>query len=106
MENDMRKELFSHLQTLSFSYYDTHSIGGIMSALTHDLLNPAELYHHGPEDYIVNGLRFFGVSAILFYLNARLALLLYSAHADCHNLLQPPYPPRFRTKSAKYQFRQ
>lgn len=77
MENDMRKELFSHLQTLSFSYYDTHPIGGIMSALTHDLLNLAELYHHGPEDYIVNGLRFFGASAILFCLNARLALLLY-----------------------------
>ncbi len=77
MENDMRKELFSHLQTLSFSYYDTHPIGGIMSALTHDLLNLAELYHHGPEDYIVNGLRFFGASAILFFLNARLALLLY-----------------------------
>lgn len=77
MENDMRKELFGHLQTLSFSYYDTHPVGGMMSALTHDLLNLAELYHHGPEDYIVNGLRFLGASVILFCLNPPLTLLLY-----------------------------
>ena len=77
MENDMRQELFSHMQNLSFSYYDTHQIGRLMSSLTHDLLNLSELYHHGPEDYIVYGLRFIGASIILFSINPFLTFLLY-----------------------------
>ena len=54
MENQMRKELFSHLQTLSFSYFDKTKTGTIMSRITNDLFNIAEVAHHGPEDFLIS----------------------------------------------------
>ncbi|MGN1164170.1 MAG: ABC transporter transmembrane domain-containing protein, partial [Candidatus Ornithospirochaeta sp.] len=49
IENDMRKDLFNHLQKLSFSYFDQHKTGDIMSRISNDLFNIAEVAHHGPE---------------------------------------------------------
>lgn len=76
MENDLRLELFSHLQKLSFSFYDKHPAGDLMSRLTGDLLDLSELYHHGPEDYIVNGVKCMAAFVILLGINAKLAALL------------------------------
>ena len=76
MENDLRLELFEHLQKLSFSFYDRHPVGDLMSRLTGDLLDLSELYHHGPEDYIVNGVKCFAAFGILLGVNAKLAGLL------------------------------
>ena len=53
MENDMRQDLFDHLQTLSFSYFDRTKTGTIMSRISNDLFNVAELAHHGPEDVVI-----------------------------------------------------
>ena len=39
LENDMRRDLFSHLQKLSFSYYDNTKVGTLMSRLTNDLFD-------------------------------------------------------------------
>lgn len=52
MENDMRSELFTHMQSLSSSFYDKEKTGQLMSRITNDLLLVSELYHHGPEDYV------------------------------------------------------
>ncbi|MDO4739205.1 MAG: ABC transporter ATP-binding protein [Eubacteriales bacterium] len=76
MENELRQELYDHLQKLPFSFYDKHPVGDLMSRLTGDLLELAELYHHGPEDYVVNALTCLGALAILFPINAKLTLLL------------------------------
>jgi ATP-binding cassette subfamily B protein len=78
MENDLRQELFTHLQKLPFSYYDNRRVGEIMSSLTNDLLNLSELYHHGPEDYVINAAKFFGASFVLFAIDWRLTLLVYA----------------------------
>ena len=48
MERDMRKELFDHYEKLSFSYYDQHNSGQMMSKLVSDLFDISELAHHGP----------------------------------------------------------
>ena len=48
MESDMRKELFGHLEKLSFSYYDEVNTGKLMSCITNDLFDISELAHHGP----------------------------------------------------------
>lgn len=77
MENDLRQELFGHLEKLSFSFYDTNRVGSLMSNLTNDLLNLSELYHHGPEDYLVNFVKFVGASVILFAIDWHLALCLF-----------------------------
>jgi len=76
MENELRQELYDHLQKLPFSFYDRHPVGDLMLRLTGDLLELSELYHHGPEDYVVNGLTCVGALAILFPINAKLTGLL------------------------------
>ena len=50
VEADIRKDLFSHMQTLSFDFYDSNRTGQLMSRLTTDLFELTELAHHGPED--------------------------------------------------------
>jgi ATP-binding cassette subfamily B protein len=76
MERDMRNELFAHYQTLPFEFFDREKTGSIVSSLTGDLLNLAELYHHGPEDIIIYALTFIGALAILLFLNWALALVV------------------------------
>lgn len=77
MESDMRAELFDHYQKLSFRFYDEQRTGQLMSRITHDLLSLAELYHHGPEDYIIYLVKFIGAMVILLQVNAQLALAVF-----------------------------
>ncbi|CAG9621307.1 ABC transporter ATP-binding protein [Sutcliffiella rhizosphaerae] len=77
MESDMRSELFSHLQKLSFSFYDRQKTGQLMTRVTNDLLMVSELYHHGPEDYVKYFIRFFGAFIILLFINVPLTLAVF-----------------------------
>jgi ATP-binding cassette, subfamily B, bacterial len=77
MESDLRQELFAHYQKLSFGFYDEQKTGQLMSRISNDLLLLSELYHHGPEDYLVYTLRFVGSFAILFSINAQLTLAVF-----------------------------
>ncbi len=52
IEYDMRAEIFDHLQKLSFAFYDNQKVGALMSRITNDLFDIAELMHHGPENII------------------------------------------------------
>ena len=76
IERDMRRELFAHFQKLPFSFFDKEKTGKLMSRLTNDLLELAELYHHGPENIAVHGTQFFGSLIILLMINWRLALVI------------------------------
>lgn len=76
IERDMRRELFSHIQKLPFNFFDKEKTGKLMSRLTNDLHNLAELYHHGPENIAVYGTQLFGSMAILLIINWRLALVI------------------------------
>ncbi|MFN8413882.1 MAG: ABC transporter ATP-binding protein [Anaerolineales bacterium] len=76
MERDMRNELFKHLQKLSFSFYDEQKTGQLMTRITNDSFDMAELYHHGPEDIVISLLNFSGAFLILFSLNIRLAFIV------------------------------
>ncbi len=78
MEHDMRNDLFSHYQKLSFSFYDEQKTGVLMSRLTHDLFSLAELYHHGPEDIVISIIKFTGAFFILYNINPTLTLLVFS----------------------------
>ncbi|ATF10814.1 ABC transporter ATP-binding protein [Brevibacillus sp. HB1.2] len=77
MERDMRSELFAHMQKLSFRFYDKEKTGKLMSRLTNDLYMLAELYHHGPEDYLKYFIRFVGAFVILFMINAPLTMAVF-----------------------------
>ena len=75
MENDMRQDLFDHLQTLSFSYFDKTKTGVIMSRISNDLFNVAELAHHGPEDVVISIATLTGAYALMFSFSWRLSLI-------------------------------
>ncbi|WNB93805.1 ABC transporter ATP-binding protein [Bacillus sp. NEB1478] len=77
MESDIRSELFQHLQKLPFRFYDKEKTGQLMSRVTNDLFLLAELYHHGPEDYVKYFVRFVGASIILFFINIPLTLAVF-----------------------------
>lgn len=58
IETDMRHDLFSHLQTLSFSFYSNTKVGQIMGRISSDLFDITEFAHHGPEEVFIVGLKF------------------------------------------------
>lgn len=74
MERDMRKALFDHYEKLSFSYYDQHNSGQMMSKLVSDLFDISELAHHGPENLFISLIKIVGSFLFLFVINWRLAI--------------------------------
>lgn len=77
MEGDMRRELFAHLQKLSFSFYDRRRTGELMSRLTNDLFWLTEFFHHGPEDLIIGLITFVGVFAISLTISPALTGIIF-----------------------------
>ncbi len=77
MEYDMRKELFAHLQKLSFKFYDKTRTGHIMSRMINDLNEMTELAHHGPEDLFISIIMLVGSFFALIIIEWRLALSVY-----------------------------
>jgi len=75
IETDMRTTLFSHLQKLSFSYYDQTKTGHIMSRITNDLFQITETAHHCPEDIIISTITIIGSFTAMFIFNWKLALV-------------------------------
>jgi len=76
MERDMRAELFDHYQKLSFSFYDEQRVGQLMTRITNDAFAMGELYHHGPEDFLISVVTFIGALIILATINLPLTLLV------------------------------
>ena len=80
MEYNMRAEIFSHLQKLSFSFYDDQKTGQLMSRITNDLFEITELLHHGPENIVISLIKIVGAFVILMgiskYLTAAAFILL------------------------------
>jgi ATP-binding cassette subfamily B protein len=77
MESDMRGELFEHLQKLSFSFYDEQRTGQLMTRISNDTFDLAELYHHWPEDIVVTVLTVIGAFIILLKINVALTLIVF-----------------------------
>lgn len=76
MESNMRKDIFDHLQKLSFSYYDETNTGKLMSRIVTDLFDISELAHHGPEDLFISILKIIGAFIILTSINIKITLVL------------------------------
>ena len=78
METKMRKDLFGHLQKLSYSYYDNTKVGTIMSRITSDLFDVTEFAHHCPEEFFIAGIKIVVSFTILSFINLPLTLLLFA----------------------------
>ena len=76
METDMRRDLFGHLQKLSFRFYDKNRTGSLMSRVISDLFEVVELAHHGPEDLFISFVTLIGSLIILFAIRWELALVI------------------------------
>ncbi|MCC8077135.1 MAG: ABC transporter ATP-binding protein/permease [Oscillospiraceae bacterium] len=76
VEADMRRDVFAHIEELSFSYFDHNRTGVLLSRVTNDLFDITELAHHGPENILICTLTILGAIAIMFTIRWELALVL------------------------------
>lgn len=73
----MRSDLFNHLEKLPYSYYDNSETGQLMTRMTNDLFNVAELAHHGPENLFITTFMVLGSFVYLAIINWKLALIIF-----------------------------
>lgn len=79
IETDMRRDLFSHLETLSHSYYAEHKVGQIMARITSDLFDITEFAHHCPEEFFIAGLKIIVSFIILCGVNVPLTIIMFAS---------------------------
>ncbi len=76
IQGDMRRDLFGHIQTLPFAYFDENKTGSIMSRILNDLFEVSELAHHGFEDIFNSMISIIGAIIMLCFINPWLALIV------------------------------
>lgn len=76
VEADMRRDVFSHMQELSYSFFDRNRTGVLLARVTNDLFEIVELAHHGPENILTCSLTIVGALIILLTINPLLTLVL------------------------------
>ncbi len=76
VEADIRRDLFRHMQELSYDFYDRNRTGKLMSRLTSDLFELTELAHHGPEDLLTSILTICGALIVMASVRWELALIV------------------------------
>ncbi len=77
MQADMRKALFCHIEKLSFTFFDNHETGKLMSRLTNDLMDISELAHHGPENILISTITILTSFIYLSTINFPLTLIIF-----------------------------
>lgn len=78
IETDMRRELFAHLQTQPYEYYDNQKTGKLISRLTTDLFEISEVAHHGPEDVFITVMTLVGSFLLMLNTHTKLALATFA----------------------------
>lgn len=96
IQGDMRRDLFNHIQTLPFSFFDENKTGNVMSRIVNDLFEVSELAHHGPEDVFNSFISIIGALIMLTTINGWLALIVL-----CYIPLMLIFASRARDKMNK-----
>ncbi|MBO5714454.1 MAG: ABC transporter ATP-binding protein, partial [Clostridia bacterium] len=78
MQAKMRSDMFNHLQTLPYKFYDNHETGKIMSRMTNDLNDISELAHHGPENIIISSISIVASFIYLATIHIYLTLIIFA----------------------------
>ncbi len=76
IQGDMRRDLFRHIETLPFSFFDENQTGSIMSRIVNDLFEVSELAHHAPEDLFNSFISIIGALVMLGLINPWLSLIV------------------------------
>lgn len=84
IENDMRRDLFAHMEKMSFRFFDNARTGQLLSRITSDIVEISELTFKGPNDLLVCSISMLGTIVMMLYLNPFLGsvigvLLLFKA---------------------------
>ncbi|WP_423189225.1 ABC transporter ATP-binding protein [Alkalibacterium sp. f15] len=77
IETDMRQDLYNHLQKQSFSYFDDRETGTLITRLTSDLFEIAEVAHHGPEDIFITLFTLLGAFGLMLSVHVPLAIMTF-----------------------------
>ena len=77
IEADIRRDLFTHMQELSFRFYDKNQTGHLISRVTGDLFEITELAHHGPEDLFISFVTLMGAFIVMLTIRWELALAVF-----------------------------
>ncbi|WP_225743971.1 ABC transporter ATP-binding protein [Marinilactibacillus sp. Marseille-P9653] len=77
IETDMRQDLYKHIQKQSFKYFDNRETGKLITRLTSDLFEIAELAHHGPEDIFITIFTLLGAFGLMLTVHVRLAIMTF-----------------------------
>lgn len=76
IEHDMRRDLFAHIEGLSFQYFDNEKVGQLLSRITSDITEMSELSFRGPNDFLICAVTMAGTLIIMLLMNWQLALLI------------------------------
>lgn len=79
IERDMREDMFAHLLTAPFSYFDKTKVGQLMSRITSDLFDVVEFAHHCPEEFLIAGIKIVASFTILAFINPILTVATFVA---------------------------
>lgn len=79
MQADMRRDVFRHLQTLPYTYFDNNKTGTIMSRIINDLFDISELAHHGPEDLFLSVVLLVSSFVLMARINVWLTLIVFAS---------------------------
>jgi len=102
VEADMRRDIFSHIQTLPFSFYDKIRTGKLLARATTDLFEISELAHHGPEDLLISSLTVIGAFIAMFFIEWRIALAMLVIMPFCILfVMKARYSMKSNSKSVK-----
>ncbi len=77
IETDMRRLMFTHMQKLSFRFYDNHKTGHLMARISTDLFDIGEVAHHGPEDAFIAVVTLIATFVVMLTVHVQLALLTF-----------------------------
>lgn len=104
VEADMRHDIFSHIQSLPFSFYDKIRTGKLLARATTDLFEISELAHHGPEDLLISTLTVTGAFIAMFFIEWRIALAMLIIMPFCiFFVMKARFSMKSTSKSVKEQ---
>ena len=78
MQAQMRRDMFTHIEKLPFSFFDNNETGKVMARMTNDLMNVSELAHHGPENLIISSISVIISFTYLSTINIWLTLIIFA----------------------------
>ena len=108
IENDMRRDLFGHMEKMSFRFFDNARTGQLLSRITSDIVEISELTFKGPNDLLVCTISMLGTIFMMLYLNPYLGsiigamLIIKAVHSVFVNRKMKRAFRRSREKSGEF----